>query len=241
MYKDKYKIIKAIQDGNKSLLNDFIKENFNYITGYTMKYKNIYSDYDELVQEAVIIFIKCINNYNFKNDFYQQFTNIRLYVDIRKYVLNNLDRVTDDEEKYNLCVKMYERFIRKYIDSDELYSQMRASLGIESRKVDEIIDIATLSEYNFYKEEQELNSNIEDKYLEKIEHEKFLDKYINNTLTETQKKIILFKYGFINNKCYRFSELAFINGISKNSVYLDHKYAIKKLKKRHGKELQKLY
>lgn len=241
MFEEKYKIIKYIQAGDKVLLKGFIKENINYIKSYTLKYKNIYSDYDDLVQEAIIIFIKCVYNYNFKKDFYQQFSNIRLYVDIRKYVLNNLYRVTDEEEKYNLCVKMYEKFIRKHIGSEDFYAQIRASLGVESKIVDEITYIAEQNEFSYYKKDEELSINIEDEIIKKLSTKEFLEKYINKTLTETQKKIILFKYGFINGKCYKLSEIAEQNKISKNSIYDDHSYAIKKLKKRHGKTLIKMY
>ena len=40
---------------------------------------------------------------------------------------------------------------------------------------------------------------------------------------------------------YKFVEIALKYGISTKGVYKNHNYAIKKLKKRHGKELQKLY
>lgn len=236
MFEEKYKIIKEIQNGNKTLLNEYIKDNLEYIKSFTLKYINVYSDYEELIQEGIMIFITCVYNYKFNKDFLTEFAHIRLYVGIRKYILNNLNQVINEEEKDKLCIMIYEKYINNPLENGD-FKFTRTSLDIKINNVYKIIYyIENVNAMNLlYKNGTE---SFEDGIVEKMDKEAFVKKFIDGKLTELQKKIILLKYGFIDGNCYPLYRTAKMINSSKTAVYQNHKNAIKKLNKKYRKSLE---
>ena len=218
--------IKRIQNGEKHLLKEFIQENMDYINARCEEYKYIFEDYDELIQEAIYIFIRAVYTFKFDCDF-RAYSNGWIYTRIKRFVLDNLNRVSDEEEKYNLCVQEYEK-VRTKLNKEPSVEELWKGLFIKYSSAREIYNTV-----NFIYED--VNEEIyEEKYEEindRVDSGLFKKNVIDKKLDGNQKDALLLKYGFVNGKMYSLRQIAKKIGYSHQGV--DHliKYGEKKLKK----------
>lgn len=221
-----YTKIKRIQNGEKHLLKDFILENMDYINARVKEYKYIFEDYDELIQEAIYIFIRAVYTFKFDCDF-RAYSNVWIYTRIKRFVLDNLNRVSDEEEKYNLCVQEYEK-VRAKLNKEPTVEELWKGLFIKYSSARDIYNIVNFK-FDNYKEEI-----YEEKYEEindSVDSELFKKNIVEKKLDGNKKEAILLKYGFLDGKMYSLRQIAKKIGYSHQGV--DHliKYGEKKLKK----------
>lgn len=109
-----YDIIFRIQNGEKDLLEQFIIDNMEYIYSITKKYYNLFDDYEDLAQEAIIGFVKAVYNYNDKLDFYKQYAILWINNYIKRYILDNINLISDIDKRYFFAMDIYDRCKNKY-------------------------------------------------------------------------------------------------------------------------------
>ena len=231
-------IIKKIQDGDKKLANTFIKDNISYIKKFTSKYFGIFEDYDDLVQIAMIAFMKSIYTFKYNMDFLKQHAALRIYTEVNRYVLENFHLINDFEVRYLIMLGFYER-CRKDIDIEITSKEISNYYGIKNSSAAKIIHfINNIEKYEDINTDDLLSDyNLEDECIKKIDTELFKIKFIDNVLTDKQKNIIINKYNF-NNKGLTISEMARKINMTRQSLNNNHNCAIKKLKKEYSNELK---
>ena len=233
-------IIKRIQNGEKELLNDILKDNIEYIYSYTYKYYGIFNDYEDLVQVAMLAFVKAVYSYKFNGYFLTSHANLWITKNIERYILRNLDNINDIEEKYKICINIYEKCITYYKHEPNAIEVSRYTNSNETIG-STILNVVNNYDVENKKYEDELYiDDTEAESLKRLESDLFIKKYIDGTLTDNQKKVIMYKYGFYD-RCYRESEISEKLGVSRQCVSNCHEYAIKKLKKKYKEKTFKHY
>lgn len=227
--------IKRIKNGEKHLLNDFVLENIDYIKLRIDEYKDIFVDYEELLQEGIYIFIKAIYKYDFNGDF-KIYCNGWLHTRLKRYVLDNLNRVIDEEKKYDLCMHEYEK-VRAKLNKEPSIEELCKGLSINFNSAKEIFNVVNcLKDEN---KEMVYEENKYDEVLDRIDTKIFQNKFIDSTLTDLQRKVILLRYGFEDQKLYTLRNIAISNNASHQSVDSNLKHAYKKIKKIFQDDLEK--
>lgn len=201
--------IKRIQNGEKDLLEGLITENLDYIYKYVKKYNGIFLEYEDLKQEAIKEFISSVYAYNFKDDFILNYARRRIYTKVRYFVMMNIDRFKDSEERYAFCVKIYEnsKFRLGHNPTIEEFARYYYINESVAYKIFNYLKNPDIKNERF--NEENITNNIEeDVILNKLEAKDMKDLVINSCLTKRQKELLLFHYGFYNGETYNFSEMA---------------------------------
>lgn len=226
--------IKEIQNGNKEVLEQFIRDYDKCIDSIIKKYKNIYSDYEELKQQAIMKFIESIYAFDCnldKNRFIQYFY-ARLTIEMRRYVFSNLDRIKSIEEKCAICFYGYDK-CKLSLEHEPTYIEIADYLKINRKSAFEIHYIVNNLEKVVTQKKllDKVYSNFEEVMVEKLENDK-LKIVLEKILTKKQKEIIYLRYGCINDIPMSFTAIAEIYGITQQGVCNNFKCAEKKLIKK---------
>ena len=242
-----YKIIKEIQDGNKALLNDLLDDSMDFINSYVEPYKNVYEDYDDLLQEAILVFINSIYFYKynpkFNKYFYSQYAGHWINLRLLTFVLKNLNRVFDDDDKLIISLNAYDR-VKKNLNYEPSIKEFSEYYNLKYHQAELIINFINGSDFNedIYMGLKEFcdDYSLEDETVKELETELFIKRYLSKTLKDNQINVILHKYGF-GKEILGYTEIAKLEGVSKQCVNSRHDFAIKKLIKMHYEDLEKYY
>lgn len=222
--------IKKIQEGDKILLEEFIKNNIELVYAHTSKYYDILNDYDDLVQEVTYGFIKSIYNYKFNKPF-ERHANRVMYLYKERFLLKNIYSINDNFEQYIIALRFYDK-CKKSIAHTPTVKEFARYHYIKNNLAYEIYSIL-----NSFNNEYSLNDNIcdniifEDESIKKMDSEIFKNNFVNKVLTSKQSAIISLKYGFLNNICYSETEIAKKKNMTRQNVNNLHSYAMKRLRK----------
>lgn len=236
--------IKRIQEGDKELLKQVIEENKEFIHSFTLKYYGVFEDYEDLVQESTCAFINSLYTFKFKGDFYENYARRYIFKNIERYILKNLHRITNKDKKYEFFMDLYIRAI-KYYKHEPTAKELKKLLNKNMRVSEEVYN--TVNGYIKYNSDAldvyEIRDDysLEDECIKNVDTDLFVKRFFDNTLNDIQKNTLLKLYGFDNEKCYTFTEIAKSRGVSKQSVSLVHISAIKKLQKKKYNSLNKFY
>lgn len=223
-------IVRRIQNGDNLLIEDFINQNINFINSFVNKYNDIFEDYEDLLQEAILAFISAIYNYKFDKNSFRQFASIKIYSTILKYVHENLYRILDNEKRYEIVKTAYDK-CKKFVGHEPSCSDISYYFRVARSHALQIL--LTYSLGDIYLEIEDYKDYYEDYSLENIESridsEIFIDTINNSNLTQKQKEVILYKYGFIDGICHSLKSQAEKNGVNRQATHDVYKGAIKKL------------
>lgn len=225
--------IKRIQNGEKELLSGLIEDNLDFIYKYIKKYDGKFLDYEDLKQEVIKEFIKAVYCYNFKDDFINNYANRKIYNRARRYLIVNIDRFIDKDEQYALCVKVYEK-CKKKVGHNPSIEEISHYWYIHSSVVCRVLEYLNnpfLSNVDLKEDMMSITFD-EKEIINNIQRKECVDLIINSSLSQRQKEVLLFHYGFYNGKSYSFSEMA-RKLDSYRQVYSDANISlIKRLKKK---------
>lgn len=227
--------IRKIQAGDKEILNEFLNDNLNYIYGITARYYGIFDDYDELIQVALYAFTKSLYKYNFDCNLYNKHSKRWICSYVERYMLKNIDRVNNIDNRYNIAVKVYEN-CKKYYNHTPNVKELSKYGLIKADLAQYILDIID-DPYKFINigyEDIYMDTYNEDDFIRNIEKENFIDDVLSTNLTEKQRNSIMYKFGFVDGFCYGPTDTSKIIGVSRQNVDDMNDRAIKRLKKKLG-------
>lgn len=223
-------IVKRIQEGETRLIEPFIRQRINFISSFANKYSDMFGDCDDLLQEATIAFVRAIYNYKFGQSSFYQYAAIKIHSTIRKYVISNIDRITDLEKKYYFVKYIYEK-CREHIGHELSYADVSKYFGIEVSESQNICNIY-LNRYTHFNidafEDYYNDYSLED-VLEKVDSDIFIESVMKKGLNTREQDVLKIKY---NNEGLelRDGEIAKIVGISRQGVVYRIKNAQDKLR-----------
>lgn len=221
-------IVKRIQKGEKYLLNDFIKDNMKYIYNITKKFYGIFEDYDDLVQEALITFIKAVYSFDTTKKYFLPYLNIKILSTVNKYVNSNLDRIIDNKKRKEIALGLYKKCQDRVEFEPDVDALMRY-YGLYVSDAQKLYNICKNDD--IYCNIDDFNNYYQDYSLDDLEHEidsNLLFKNLNlKLLTENEKEYIRLKY--IEN-IKNDSEIARCLGVSKQLICNRSKHLERKLK-----------
>lgn len=241
-------LFEEIEKENKFILEKLINKKSNYIYKIAKKYKNVFEDYEDLIQEGIKTYIKMI--YNFKKVYkldYKRFNrsaNVCIRRNMEKYVLKNLYRITDFEvEGYSICAHAYEK-CRYYLKKEPSDIELAKYLGIRLDQANVILRILNNFEQEYFIDEDvyiDTKASFEEYVLNKLNTENFKKECLDEILTKKQNDVFSYRYGFYDGDCYEFNTIGNMNGATRQSAFDCHDNAIKRLKKYKTKEDLKKY
>ena len=162
--KEKKQLIMAAKSGNKIALQKLYLDNINLIRSVALKYKNNINarfDFDDLMQEAYIGFVKAINNYDFSlNGEFSTITVICMENNIKNFLRQNASSLKITSTFVDNMLKIRKCYKKLLKNNDKLPTIEEVSL---KTKIDiiEIKQIQNTLEFAFtldtYKENKSKN------------------------------------------------------------------------------------
>lgn len=187
-------IISRIQKGETELLEDLILDNINIITYYTKKYKNVFEDYEDLVQEATITFISAVYSYKF-DKFFSEYVGLKIFCAVNKYIAEHLRQINDKCFRQNIVNKLYKNCEKKLGHRPNLV-EFYTHHGIKASEAQEILNCYYINDL-YPALENNLNYYDDDsleRLLDFVDSEIFMKKLQNSSLTKSEKEYIYLKY-----------------------------------------------
>lgn len=231
-------IIKKIQLGDKEELNRLVLENLEEIKKIISSFKNIVDDFEDLVNVGVEAFINSVYAYNFSKTSFFLYSRIYIYTAVYKYVLKNIDRISDIEKRYAICLDAYDKCALN-LGKEPTDQDMLKYYRIKLEYIKKILTVVnnpsdkstTMREY-FETINDDIFNNVDNQLLKRM--------ILNSKLTKKQKKYILLYYGF-NGQAYTQQEIGDMNNTSRSDIGQTISRGILRLKKNHLEELKKYY
>lgn len=256
-YDETINLCKNIEKGDKSSFDKLVYYNLRLVIPVAKKYINFGIELLDLIQTGNEGLIKAAKKYNYRVGV--RFSTYATYW-IRHYIIRTIDN-----ESRNIRVPVnvsqniakVRKIISNYYNKYGTYPSA-VQIALESKllpsEVDEaLFNINRVSSYNDYvknngdsSDECEIIDFIDDDNILEIEIEnKIFASEIRNIVDEmailspTERKVIMYRYGFIDGICYSLEKIGNIFGVSKQCINQHEKKALKKLSL--SSKMQKLH
>ena len=186
-------IVLRIQNGEKRLMDDFIKDNFKYVENIAKKYYEIFEDYEDLIQEGLIGFVKAIYSFDTNKKYFIQYLNYKILSEINKYVYSNLDRIIDEKVRYEFAMYLYKKCENK-IGYEPNVGEISSYYGLYISKAQQIYNI--YRQYNIYYNIEDFKDYYNDFSLNVVDDKIDSNIFFNqlDLLTYREKEYLKLKY-----------------------------------------------
>ena len=236
-------LIKYKKYGDKKAREKLIEHNLRYVKSIAKKYMRNGIDLIELIQEGNIGLMAAIDSFDLSKEF-RKSTYVKLYIVsyIQRFIINNGKNIRipvylyQRERKVKNAIKHFQFEFGKDPTVEELAKFMDYT-------VKQIINILTIpktlsmhdiisnggeeSEHEDFIEDEKIN---DDTFIGNIYSSQFLDTINNSDLSDREKKVIFYRFGFFGNEPFKLKEIGKIVGVSRQRVKEIENKAKKKLK-----------
>lgn len=249
-------LYKKYEQGDLSARNQIINYNLRLVVSVAKKYKNMGIEFEDLISAGNEGLLIAVEKYDYTLGIsFSSYARWWIMQYVTRTIANNSRTIRIPVHLHDLLIK-----VRKYMN--DYYSvfgknpsikEISNKFNINSDLVETILNVLnsviSLNEpicNNGESEiEEEIGStissdiDIEEEYIEQEMYNE-LNKYVfeESNLSERDKKIIAYRYGFIDGKIYTLDEIGNIYHICKERVRQIENSSIKKLKK--NKKIQSL-
>ena len=237
-------IIMKAQSGDKKAKNKFIKDNQGLVFKIARMYSNMGIEFDDLVQEGNIGLMKALDRFDVNRGYrFSTYAVHWIKSAIRGYVFTSSKIITVPrhlEGKVNLYRSIREKFLNEYDREpsiQELARLMDCSIGDVDFIIHTQMSITSLDAPVGEDADTSLSDLIdsgvaspEDIYLQKELKPQIEFLLENSGLTEREKMVIKYKYGFYGNKM-TLEEVGSIIGVTRERIRQIENKALRKLRK----------
>ncbi len=256
-YDEIINLCKNIEKGDKSSFDKLIYYNLRLVIPVAKKYTNFGIEFLDLIQTGNEGLIKAVKKYNYRVGI--RFSTYATYW-IRHYIIRAIDNESriirvpvNVSQNIAKVRKIISNYYNKYGTNPNVVQIALESKLLPSEVDEALFNINRVSSYNDYvknngdsSDECEIIDFIDDDNILEIEIEnKIFASKIRSLVDEmailspNERKVIMYRYGFIDGICYSLEEIGNIFGVSKQCINQHEKKALKKLSL--SSKMQKLH
>ena len=249
-------IFKRIEKGDKAAKQKMIESNLALVVSVAKKYSSYSMDILDLIQEGNIGLMYAINNFDYRKGYklssyavccikqfilraiYNKEKTIRLPVN-REYTLRKIKKMSDKFRQELMREPTIEE-IRAEIGLSEMQINRILHMPEETLSMDVVVDIdndATL--YDLVKDNSAMSSY---DCVEFADLKKRMNILVNTVLTESEQKIIKFRFGLYDGNMLLLKEVGELTGVTRERVRQLEERILRKLRnlKKANKQLIKV-
>lgn len=256
-YDEIINLCKNIEKGDKSSFDKLIYYNLRLVIPVAKKYTNFGIEFLDLIQTGNEGLIKAVKKYNYRVGV--RFSTYATYW-IRHYIIRAIDNESriirvpvNVSQNIAKVRKIISNYYNKYGTNPNVVQIALESKLLPSEVDEALFNINRVSSYNDYvknngdsSDECEIIDFIDDDNILEVEIEsKIFASKIRSLVDEmailspNERKVIMYRYGFIDGICYSLEEIGNIFGVSKQCINQHEKKALKKLSL--SSKMQKLH
>lgn len=242
---EEHNLAMKIKKGDEKAKNKFIESNLRLPVYVALKHRNKGIEIIDLIQEGNIGLMKAVDRFN--PEFNYRFSTyaynwITLYI---TSAINNKSRIIRLPAYMATLVNKYKTYIMEYQSKYDILpsiNEIAMELNVSREKVLECQQYANDTHRSLYEllgnDEEDVplinfisqENNEIDSLISNVSNDEMMYLINNCGLKENEKKVILYRYGFINNKVYKAKEIATLLELTPERVRQIEISALKKLR-----------
>ncbi len=234
-------LAKEIKNGNEEALNKLVVSNLRLVVKIANKYGIRYLPTLDLIQEGSIGLILAAKKFDYtKGVKFSSYAGIWIEQKINR-AINNTSRIVRVSEYTNLEYLKFNRtkdILNGRLYRDPSIEEIAEEMNISVLRAETLskLNINLLSLNELIDDENELISMVcdesdspEDIYLLKEQKELIGEILNDERLSDMERKLLLLKYGFVNNQPVSYKKIADYFGVSRQAIEIKTKMALKKI------------
>lgn len=247
-YSETCELCKRYEDNDKSALNELIYYNLRLVVSIAKKYQNKGIELIDLIQSGNEGLIKAAKKYNYKMGI--KFSTYATYW-IKQFIIRSIDnesrtiRVPIEISQIIFKIKKFMNdFYFEYgynpsIEQIALQTKLPAqTIKVALKNMDSVLSYNVGISYGEYDDEIEMLEILPDErqmhFTESIDNEIFNEQFRSaldeiTSISDRDKLILAYRYGFKDGKCYTLIQIGKMLGINKERVRQLEERALKKL------------
>lgn len=234
-------LAKEIADGNEEALNKLVVSNLRLVVKIANKYGIRYLPILDLIQEGSIGLIIAAKKFDYtKNVRFASYASLWIEQKINR-AINNTSRIVRVSEYTNLEYLKFNRtkdILNGKLHREPTIEEIAKEMNISVSRAETLskLNINLISLNELIDDENELitmvgdeSNSPEDIYLLKEQKELIREILNDERLSDMERKLLLLKYGFINNQPVSYKKIAEYFGVTRQAIEIKTKKALKKL------------
>ena len=243
--------IEKIKNGDLEAKEEFIERNLRLVVSIAKRYQNQGLDFGDLIQEGNIGLIKALENFNPElGNKFSTYATFWITQGITRSLNNDADEIRKPVHIKETIKKMYKKEVelRHLLNREPTLEEVAKEIDLPLEKAEMIMKYRTKmtsldslitpakddereSNKSKVKDFVEDETTRPDKELEDKELSQLINKFLKKAgLTEREKRVLLLRNGFKDNKIATLEEIGLQEGVTRERIRQIEKKALDKLR-----------
>lgn len=241
---EEIELVNKIKNGDKNAREKFLNSNLRLVVSIAKKYHCDSLTFLDLVQEGSLGLMQALNKFDVSLGY--KFSTYATWW-INQYILRaivdkgSIIRIPTHAYEKNLKYKAMYSKLCTTLNREPTNEEIAQKLNISKKELEDIIkydyDITSTNTPVNEDQDSELgdflpsDENIEKNVIDSLLHDELMDLIEIANLNDREKKVLLLRNGFINNRAYTLEEIAFMFKLTKERIRKIEINALKKIRK----------